>query len=65
MYLADNGTTIAGSKQRLDAIGGSYTGLVLNVAAGHTITISTVPGTGCTGQNSGVYTITLKPKGSN
>jgi len=64
MYLADNGTAISGSTQRLNAIGGSYTGLALNVPAGHTISVLTVPGTGCTGQNNGVYTITMKPQSS-
>jgi hypothetical protein len=64
MYLADNGTAIPGSTRTLNAIGGSYTGLTLNVAAGDTLSVMTAPGTGCTGQNSGVFTITMKPKGS-
>jgi hypothetical protein len=64
LQLADNGTAIAGSAESLDTNAGSYTGLALNVAAGHVISIMTTPGTGCAGQNSGVYTITVKPKGS-
>jgi hypothetical protein len=62
--LADNGTAIPGSVQRLASNAGGYTGLALSVAAGHVISVLTDPGSGCTGQNNGVYTITLKAKGS-
>ncbi|MGD0733151.1 MAG: hypothetical protein ABR956_17945 [Terracidiphilus sp.] len=65
MYLKDNNSTIAGSAQKLNTTGNSYTGLALNVAAGHTISVSTASGVGCAGQNSGVYTITMKPRSTN
>jgi hypothetical protein len=65
MYLTGNGTTLSGSTRTLNATGASYTGPGLNVAAGHTIAVRTAPGTGCPGQNSGVYTITLMPQPAN
>lgn len=64
IYLEDNGATIPGSTHAMDARSGSYSGLALNVPAGHAIAVMTTPGAGCAGQNSGVYTITVKPMGS-
>jgi hypothetical protein len=64
IYLEDNGVAIPGSTHAMDARSGSYTGLALNVPARHAISVMTAPGAGCAGQNSGVYTITVKPMGS-